>query len=402
MGEYTRFGVHIWSWEPFLSLVEDDGYTPDYRARNLWIGLYTSAEMRRTCPGLFNGSIGRMAEAARMPGDDALYALDKLLAHELVEYDDRTYVLRMTDLPDALDGCDNGNVIRGWFGRFKTVPSCVVRDSHVRLLRWILDETNKIGSKKKGIQGREEAWAETFGTIPQPAVRRRGVRRLGHGGVAGTVVQPGLFDAPSRASRALPAPSEPFLPCSETVSGLTSEALSPCSANSSKELIPGTVPEPFPNGLVRIQDQDLGLGNSDPDPGPAAIENAHRRPALTLVPPFEPEHLVRGIVTGMGDNHPRVAQVVRQTLVDALRATIRVLDERGWGLAEASLAGKWLATSGGRTLLSQIAVGCPPDELVCVWASSPSDVIAAIDQAAALERASEERRAILRELGAPG
>lgn len=397
MGEYTRFGVHIWSWEPFLSLVEDDGYTPDYRARNLWVGLYTSAEMRRTCPGLFNGSIGRMAEAARMPGDDARYALDKLLLHDLVEYDDHAYVLRMTHLPDALDGCDNGNVIRGWFGRFKTVPSCVVRDSHIRLLRWMLDETNKLSSKKKGIQGREEAWAETFGTIPLPAIRRRGIRRLIDNGT-GTVVQPGLFDAPSRASRALPAPSEPFLPASETVSGPTTEGHLADSSNSSKTLIRETVPEPFGNGLVRIQDQDLGLGKSDPDPGPAAIENAHRRPALTLVPPFAPEQLVAGIVAGMGEGFLRVTQTVRQTLGDALRATIRALDDMGWGVAEVALAGKWLASSHGRHQLRQISTGCPPDEVVSVWASSPSDVIAAIQNMAEQERAGADRAAFLASL----
>jgi hypothetical protein len=383
VGEYTRVGVGLWSWEPFLALVEADGFTPDYRARNLWIGLYTSAEMRRTCPGLFNGSIGRMAEAARMPGDDALYALDRLLDHDLVEYDNRTYVLRLTQLPDALDGCDNGNVIRGWFGRFKTVPTCATRDSHVRLLRWMVDETNKIPSKTKGIVTREEAWAETFATIPLPAIRRRGVRRLME-----STVQPGLFDAPSRAARSFPEPSLPLSEASESGSD-------PSDPNHRKELIPGTVPEPFPNGLVRIQDQDQVsfLGSGSPDPEPAVIEIANRpRPALALVPAFTPEAMIAALAEGFSPAPTAVRQTVRDTLREALCSTIRVLDDRGWGHDELVKAGAWLASSHGRSRLAPLEIGCPRSELLCVWAAYPHAVTEAIQQALVVEQRNADRQ----------
>lgn len=397
MSLFTRIGAPLWNWEPFTRL--DDG------PRNLWLALYTTAEAKRIIPGLWHGSIHLMAEASHRTFEGTVKNLDALLDAEgsfgqpMVEYDDKHRVLRMTELPDAGEYPDSPTILKSWWSRFLLVPACQIRDAHVTQIRWILEQGAKL--VKKNRTGRptpahEEEWAQTFGTIPVPAPRRRGVRRVLDADT-GNDVQPSLF-----GTRSLPSPTP-------------SEASSAISPTTKPDLNDLTVPDTVSRRYGEGEGVGVGVfrsGEGDPrsgsgvhasthrgsDPGPAAIENAHRRPALALVPAFTAEQLVAGIVSGMGNGFLRVAQTVRQALGDALRVTIRCLDDRGWGGDEVALAGKWLASSHGRHQLRQISTGCPPDEIVCVWAASPPDVIAAITSMAQQEREGQERSAFLASL----
>ena len=127
MTAFTRLGSSLWDWEPWTDLAP--------LPRVLWLALYTSAEAKRHVPGLWHGGIPSMADAARLPPDDVIDALDKLLQRELVEYDAKLRVLRLCELPDAGEYPSNGKVILGWWTKFRTVPQCPVHDSHVKLLR---------------------------------------------------------------------------------------------------------------------------------------------------------------------------------------------------------------------------------------------------------------------------
>ncbi len=188
MSAFTRLGSALWDWEPWTNR------TPSTRL--LWLALYTSGEAKRHVPGLWQGGLPSMADAARMTPDGVINSLDELLEHELVEYDPKTRVLRLCELPDPGEYPSNGKVIRGWWTKFQTVPDCAVRDAHVRTLQWILHEGAK-RSGKKVTPDHMEAWGATFSMITVPAPRRRGVRRLADSDTS-NAVQPSLF--PSQAS----------------------------------------------------------------------------------------------------------------------------------------------------------------------------------------------------------
>jgi hypothetical protein len=67
------------------------------------------------------------------------------------------------------------------------------------------------------------------------------------------------------------------------------------------------------------------------------------------------------------------------------------LDARGWGLDEARKAGRMIASGWGRPRLEPLMVGCPRDELLCVWAAHPPAVVACIEAALEHERIAAER-----------
>jgi hypothetical protein len=200
MSQFTRIGGGLWDWEPWVNLELAD-------ARLLWLALYTTPAARRICPGLWHGGPLAMAEAARMGQSAVLSALDVLLDHELVEYDPRHRVLRLCELPDAGEYPDNGNILKGWWSRFKTVPACPIRDAHVRTIRWIMEQ----GATDKGralSHHHHEAWAETFGTVTIPVPRRRGAKRVADSDTS-TAAQPGLFGQPIPPVQAPPSEVSP-------------------------------------------------------------------------------------------------------------------------------------------------------------------------------------------------
>jgi hypothetical protein len=159
----TRVGCGIWDWDRFVAL--------DCRSRILYLALYTSANVKRTVPGLFHGGLGALAEAARMPAQDTVEALDDLIRRQLAEWDKHHQIIRLTELPDAEERPFNGKTILGWWNRFQSVPACGVRDAHVQVLRGLLDAGVATADHEK-------AWEKTFATVKVMAPRRRGVRAL--------------------------------------------------------------------------------------------------------------------------------------------------------------------------------------------------------------------------------
>lgn len=190
MSFYTRIGTSLWSWEPWLALEHDTDDLIGCRARLLWLAFYTSPESKRIVPGLWHGSIATMADAARMSSEQALRALDRLIEHGLVEYDQKLRVVRLTKLPDAGESPQNGKVLRSWWTRFRSVPACAVRDAHVATLRWIMEEWSRETGKVLSAD-HVKAWSETFAQVTIPT-STPGFRSLFDHDTS-TASQPSLF-----------------------------------------------------------------------------------------------------------------------------------------------------------------------------------------------------------------
>lgn len=285
MTAFTRVGSSLWDWEPFTNLSND--------GRVLWLALYTSGEAKRHVPGLWQGGIASMADAARMERDPVVSALDECLVTGMVEYDQKARVLRLCQLPDAGEYPSNGNILRSWWRRFKTVPDCPVRDAHVRTIRWLLDE----GAKQAGKSVTPDhlaAWQETFGQIAIPENRRRGVRRLADSDTS-TQAQPSLF-APMGEPPAAVMPVSSFLEAIPST-GYPQVVTSPVDNSAAlhqinkirySETVPGTVSQ-----TVGIQD----LGSRNPD--------------LVLLPE-------RGMGGGHDSGNPQLSVVPSYTVGDVL------------------------------------------------------------------------------------
>jgi hypothetical protein len=139
-----------------------------------------------------------MAEAARMRVDVTIQALDELILHDLVEFDQHKSVARLTELPDAGEWPQSPFILKSWWKRFHDIPECQVRDAHVATLRIQLERGAREAEKNVGGKvslAHEEIWSMTFGQVKIPSPRRRGVRRLADDDTS-TPVQPSLFPKP--------------------------------------------------------------------------------------------------------------------------------------------------------------------------------------------------------------
>jgi hypothetical protein len=282
MTVFTRLSTSLWDWEPWRELAMG--------TRNLWLGLYTSSEAKRHVPGLWQGGISVMSDAARMRPDETVDALDELLSRELVEYDSRTRVLRLCELPDPGEWPANGRVLRSWWRRFQTVPDCGVRNAHVTTLRWLIDK-GAVASGKQISKDHELAWSELFGRVPIPAPRRRGVRRLSDDSDTGTTVQPSLFPPSS--------PSAPPLDSGSSHSVDNSASLRQSNKSDPLDTVSDT---------VWIQD----TGSRIPDLISSSGEAT--RPTLTLVPSYTLDDVLAVMAQG------RWETTFAKTHQDALRA----------------------------------------------------------------------------------
>lgn len=347
MSNYTRLGGNLWDWQPWVTL-------DNASARLLWLGLYTTPEARRICPGLWHGSPVAMAEAARMPLQDALTALDALLDREMVEFDPKTRVLRLCELPDAGEFPDNGNCLRGWWNKFRTVPQCAIRDAHIRTIRWIMDQG--AADKRRALShSHNEAWAETFGTVPAVAVRRRGVKTVTCSDTS-TPAQPSLFPTAPALTNAVPVTNE-----RDSILSRSSPVDNSASLRQSNEIrYPETVSKRLGEGEGEGEIWISSGVRNDP-PGRSRSENVAR---LTLVPPYT------------------VAEAL-----DVLRATKRydtMYDEMHMAEVERAHA-QWIAA---RVTLEDLALLADHQGRV-----SARD-IAAIDMPRFVERARSERTAM--------
>jgi hypothetical protein len=166
VSRYTSVGCGLWDWPRWGPL--------SLGARNLWLALYTSPEAKRMPPGLWHGGVGTLADAARVELVDALDALDELTGCGLVVHDPHRLV---------------GRAVRGWWGRWETVPACEVRDAHVELLRWLLEPMTA---------DHQKAWDDTFGT------------KVGNGRANGSGNGPGYGPA-DRTGNGIPIRPAPFV-----------------------------------------------------------------------------------------------------------------------------------------------------------------------------------------------
>lgn len=202
MSRPTNIGIEIWTWVPLMQL-------EDTRCFKLWFGLFTTAEAKRCPPGLWHGGPSVMAEATSMGHADVIAALRILRDVNLVEYDERTRVARLVELPpDKPEGTRSGSVVRSWWTRFHAIPSCSVRDGHVLTLRWLADQSAPDVQK---------AWAETFGTMPTPLLGPRPVGPRGEGPGEGPRqgVREGVEEGPREGGRQAPTlPQSDLFPSS--------------------------------------------------------------------------------------------------------------------------------------------------------------------------------------------
>jgi hypothetical protein len=349
MSAFTRLGSAIWDWEPWTELGAS--------ARILWLALYTSAEAKRHIPGLWQGGIPSMADAARMSADDVRMALDQLLERELVEYDPKFRVLRLCELPDAGEYPTNGNVIRSWWTKFNTVPACPVRDAHVRTIAWILDTGSKRlrGQEQKVTANHKVAWGETFAAVEVPVSRRRGLRRLADNDT-GTPSQPSLF--PSKANsvpmeHAAMQISTPSYPQETDRSVDNSAVLRQLNNNAGPERVTERVCETLSvtNGIPDLGSRIPDLSSLSGEGGWGGGHESGMRPSLTLVPPYTVIHVLEWLAQGNWD------QGFDKAYQDALGALILrwvsagVVQDDWRALAEYN-------THSGRRWNARLLVGC--------------------------------------------
>jgi hypothetical protein len=338
MTAFTRLGSSLWDWEPWTDLAP--------LPRILWLALYTSGEAKRHVPGLWHGGIPSMADAARLPPDDVIDALDKLLARELVEYDAKLRVLRLCELPDAGEYPSNGKVILGWWTKFRTVPACPVRDSHVRLLAWICDEGSRASGKAMSPH-HQAAWQETFATVVVPQPRRRGVRRLADSDT-GTSVQPSLFAPSTVASgsgNGIAPQGESGYPQHPQPAVDNSAALHQPKEIGGPETVSDTVSDTnrIPDPGSQIPEDLISSGEGERGGG--------ARPVLTLVPPFTAAAVIRELSQGRWD------PTFDRSHQNALGAMIPVWVADRVTLADIALLREYSAISGQR-MSARWLVGC--------------------------------------------
>lgn len=293
MTVYTNFSSQIWSWEPWVQL-------PTVESRLLWIALYTTPEARAWGIGLFVGSVLTMAEAARMPADVTQRALDTLLEYELVEFDPKTRVLRLTQLPDAGEAPTTPQQLLGLWRRFQSVPACPIRDAHVQTIQWMVNESARIAVLKGNpdrIEKMVAAWTQSFGSVEIPAPRKRGVRRLLDASTdTSTPVQPSLFDRPVGVLDSAKVETDPAHKLSTGVDGTPLSRLSAESGSAIQDTNPspsrvglGYHPRPTGEGEGEGKGSSSFLGSgSGPHPEPIGApvvgSTVHAGPRLTLVP----------------------------------------------------------------------------------------------------------------------
>lgn len=183
--KYTPVGHELWRW---FSMPRWQPLTSDDRL--LWIFFYTSRLAKTSVPGLWPGDIWAMASSGLSP-NEAHNAVDRLVEHGFVQWDQVNQLVRLTELPDFLDRAHTAQAIWGWWGRFKTLPNVPLRNAHITLL-WDMIKSGKVNDKMV------EAWKQTFGTVSLPSNLPRFLPPSSSD--TSTVVQPSLFSAPDPTS----------------------------------------------------------------------------------------------------------------------------------------------------------------------------------------------------------
>lgn len=329
---HTQVGGEVANWPPLRAA--------SLPARWLWLSLYIS--QRRVLPGLFVAGLPAIADITKMTPDDCLQGLDELIAdRDLLEYDREREVLRMTEFPDRFGRPANGRHIRSWWTRFRAVPACQIRDAHIRTLEWLLDDP-----VHPPTTDHVKAWTETFGTVPLPVHRHRGVRRLLDSDTS-TKVQPGLFQKPDEPS--------------------------------------ATPPNPIPYAIRYTDTHRSTIYDPRSSPSSSGSSNAHAeslqqeqisppRPQFGLVPlPTDvPFSIVDALACIASGSDGRFAPgPIDDRLVDALSATLSACGKASVTLDDLKVVGRWLAAGG---------LGYRSD-LGPLWIAKPGALLEAVGQA---------------------
>jgi hypothetical protein len=338
MTVFTRLGATVWDWEPFIGL--------DDTTRILWLALYTTSSAKRNAPGLWQGGIPTMADASHQHPDLVITALDKLLDHDMVEYDPKTRVLRMCCLPDPGEYPSNGKVILSWWTRFRSLPECGVRDAHVPTLRWIIDTGARMSGKGVTVH-HETAWRDTFGTVPIPVPRHRGVRRLADSDTS-THAQPSLFGL---TGNGMPIPADTRSPQIPQPAVDNSASLRQLNKISGPETVSDTVSD-----TNRIPDP----GSRIPDPsGSGEGGMGGGRPVLTLVPAYTAGQVLRELALGLWD------PACDRSHLEAVGAMIPGWAAAGVGLADFAVLAQYNAFKQRRWSARLLLGADLPTEVEC-------------------------------------
>lgn len=276
-------------------------------AKWLWVNLYTSS--RRAMIGLWQGGTLTFADVAKMRMDETVIALDNLLENELVEFDAKHEVLRLTAFPDRSARPANGSILHSMWTQFKKVPACDVRNAHVRTLRDLLDD-----SRRPITSDHATAWEQTFGTVVLPAPRRRGVKKFTNDDTS-TAVQPGLF-----------ATHQP----------------------KTESSTPHQTGHGVPHRLIIDHDPDRSSSLSEKIKS-HADEPVDNLPLMVSVPsmddlPFSVEVMLATVAAQSGGRFASAPFDGRLTA--EMVATIRACERAGATVEDLSLVGTWLAKGG--------------------------------------------------------
>ncbi len=365
-GRHTKLGSGVYDWEPFARL--------SIAARFVWLYLYSGPESRLALPGLVRASVRSLAEAAHIGADECLRALDEMVEAGLVEVDVERRIIRLTQFPDRHEHAYNGNVVRGWFTRFRAFPDCPLRNAHVETLRALME-----GQDAPSVV---EAWTETFASVQIPAKRRRGRQRFDSD--TSTPSQPSLFtgsgpDVAVVANGVPPHQTDQNSTVPVTVSKPIGTGLGRVSTSSSPDLRAQDVPsvEEVTSMVNAAMFGTAPARGSDVQEAPIDTSAAAyaaplpARPSLGLVPPpadlpFTPADLVAELAVESAGRFMATALDTR--LLDALCATIRSCAANGLGLADVRVAGRWLA-AGGLAFRRDLGP---------VWAAKPNNLLEAI------------------------
>lgn len=322
---FTMLGNEVFTWERLLPV--------KIVGRYFWIALYTS--VRRALPGLWVGGLPTLGDAAKMPPDEVIAALDNLLEHELVEYDRKREVLRLTEFPDRTYRPDNGRAIKGLYNRFRCVPDCDIRNAHVETLKWLLDDP-----VRPPRPDHVTSWEQTFGTVSVPPPRKRGVRRLLDSDTSNPF-QVSLFASPS-------------------------------------ERVSQTLVSDTHTDTHRSKIYDLRSSVSDQE------ESKPQAKVLSLVPfpsdplPFSASEMLEAIAAESAGRF--AAGPVDERLTDALCATIRACVTAEVGVADLRVVGRWLA-SGALSYRADLGPS---------WAAKPGELLTALGAARCWEAAGSQ------------
>lgn len=148
---YRRVETTMWDDEKFIGLS-----TP--LTKLFFIHLFTGPHTTML-PGLIVAGLGTLMDSFRHDDFETVSAaMAELTVKELVQVDRTLRVIRLPNAP-RFNAPTNANVVRGWWGMFKTIPNSPLKWQHVASLKAVLP------TKTKGATSIRAAWNETFGTL---------------------------------------------------------------------------------------------------------------------------------------------------------------------------------------------------------------------------------------------